>query len=63
MEKLKNYTGTCITLGQLRDFLNKDCEHLHDDTPITLNVIQEDNAVCECTQILADNESVEFYNY
>lgn len=51
--KLENYD--CITLGELRDFMKKISE-LPDNTPVTL---EEDNCCC----ILADDNSVTFYNF
>lgn len=61
--ELSNEDASVITLGQLRAFINNDCAELSDDTPCMLNCIIEDKVVVDCTQVLADEESVEFYNY
>lgn len=60
---LKSKKGSTITLGELRHFINNDCRSLSDDTPIDIcNVISKDfNA--GCATIIADDESVTFYNY
>ena len=52
-----------ITLGKLRQFLNKTCRSLPDSTPITINSVTEDDVVVPCIQVLADKESVELYNF
>lgn len=59
---LKNKEHSSITLGELRQFINKDCRSLSDDTPIDIcNCCVEDFDV-ECTTVIADDESVTFYN-
>lgn len=64
MKELANNDGDVITLGQLREFITKDCIYLPADTPIMLNAIPDNNeAVVPCVQVLADEDSVEFYNF
>lgn len=62
MKELNNNTNV-ITLGQLKQFLNETCKELSDDTPIMLNTTIEDEPIVPCIQVLADEESIEFYNY
>lgn len=53
-----------ITLGELREFLTNTCKELSDDTPIQINAVSiEDKPVTSCIEILADTDSVEFYNF
>ena len=61
MFTLKNDDNSIINLGQLRQFLNKTCRSLPDNTPIKLSIINE-GLIDPCVEILADEESVEFYN-
>ena len=60
MFRLKNDNESIITLGQLRQFLNKTCRSLPNNTPIKLSIIAE-GFVNPCVEILADEESVELY--
>lgn len=53
-----------ILLGDLRAFINEDCKLLDDNVPITINAIIDPNdTITYCKQIIADEASVEFYNY
>ena len=61
MFALKNDDKSIITLGQLRQFLNKTCRSLPDNTPIKLSILAE-GFVDPCVVILADKESVELYS-
>lgn len=61
MFTLNNDDRSIITLGQLRQFLNKTCRSLPDNTPIKLSIIAEE-FVKPCVEILADKESVELYS-
>ena len=63
MYELGNDDCSVITLGQLRQFINETCQNLPDRTPILLNVASEEDPISECVQILADADSVEFYNF
>lgn len=64
MFELANDDASVITLGQLREFINNHIENLPDSTPIMLNAIPDDQkAVVPCVQVLADEESIEFYNF
>lgn len=63
MFTLVNNNESVIKLGQLRRFLNETCRSLPDSTPIILNCIVEEEAVVPCIQVLADEESVELYNF
>ena len=54
---------SAIKLGQLRWFLNETCRSLPDSTPIMLNCIFGEEDVVPCIQVLADEESVELYNF
>lgn len=63
MYTLGNDDCSVVTLGQLRQFLNETCQSLPDETPIMLNAEIQEEAVVPCIQILADEESVEFYNF
>lgn len=63
MYELGNDDCSVITLGQLRQFLNETCQSLSDETPIMLNAEIAEEPVVPCVQILADEESVEFYNF
>lgn len=60
---LVNDDASVIKLGQLRWFLNETCRSLPDSTPITINSVTGDNVVVPCIQVLADEESVELYNF
>ena len=60
---LVNDDASVIKLGQLRQFLNETCRSLPDGTPITINSVTGDNVIVPCIQILADEESVELYNF
>ena len=61
--ELGNNDASIIKLGQLRQFLNETCRSLPDSTPITINSVSGDNVVVPCIQVLADEESVELYNF
>lgn len=61
MFTLNNDDRSIITLGQLRQFLNKTCRSLPDDTPIKLSILAE-GFVDPCIEVLANKESVEFYS-
>lgn len=60
---LANDDASVIKLGQLRRFLNETCRSLPDSTSITINSITGDNVIVPCIQVLADEESVELYNF
>lgn len=61
MFTLNNDDRSIITLGQLRQFLNKTCRSLPDNTPIKLSILAE-GFVDPCVEVLADKESVELYS-
>ena len=61
MFTLNNDDRSIITLGQLRQFLNKTCRSLPNNTPIKLSILAE-GFVDPCVEILADKESVELYS-
>ena len=61
MLTLNNDDRSIITLGQLRQFLNKTCRSLPDNTPIKLSILAE-GFVDPCVEVLADKESVELYS-
>ena len=63
MFSLINDDVSVIKLGQLRQFLNETCRSLPDSTPIMLNCTVGEEAVVPCIQVLADEESVELYNF
>ena len=63
MFELINDNVNVIKLGQLRWFLNETCRSLPDSTPIMLNCTVGEEAVVPCIQVLADEESVELYNF
>lgn len=63
MLELGHDDASVLTLGELRRFLNENCLSLPDNTPIMLNAAIEHEPVVPCIQILADDESVEFYNF
>ena len=63
MFALINDDVSVIKLGQLRQFLNETCRSLPDSTPIMLNCTVGEEAVVPCIQVLADEESVELYNF
>ena len=63
MFKLGNDDASVLHLGQLRWFLNETCRSLPDSTPIMLNCTVGEEAVVHCIQVLADEESVELYNF
>uniref|UniRef100_A0AAU8MJU8 Uncharacterized protein n=1 Tax=Geladintestivirus 5 TaxID=3233137 RepID=A0AAU8MJU8_9CAUD len=63
MFTLGNDDASVLHLGQLRWFLNETCRSLPDNTPIMLNCIIGEDLVVPCIQVLADEESVEFYNF
>lgn len=59
---LKNKEHSSITLGELRQFINQDCRSLSDDTPIEIYDCDIEHFDVECTTVIADDESVTFYN-
>lgn len=63
MYELGNDDGSVITLGQLRQFITETCQNLSDNTPIIINVAIAEEPVVPCIQILADESSIEFYNF
>ena len=60
---LGNDDARVLHLGQLRWFLNETCRSLPNSTPITLSCSIGENSIVPCIQVLADKESVEFYNF
>ena len=63
MFSLMNDDVSVIKLGQLRWFLNETCRSLPNSTPIMLNYTIREEAVVSYIKILADEESVELYNF
>ena len=63
MFTLVNNNESVIKLGQLRRFLNETCRSLPNSTPIMLNYTIREEAVILYIKILADEESVELYNF
>lgn len=63
MFELENDDASVLNLGQLWQFLNETCRSLPDSTPITINSVTGDNVVVPCIRVLADEESVELYNF
>ena len=63
MFELGNDDASVLHLGQLRWFLNETCRSLPDSTPIMLNCTVGEEDVVPCIQVLADEESVELYNF
>ena len=63
MFELINDNVSVIKLGQLRWFLNETCRSLPDSTPIMLNCTVREEHLVPCIQVLADEESVELYNF
>ena len=60
---LKSKKHSSITLGELRQFINQDCRSLSDNTPIDIyNYNHFVNSRTFCTEIIADDESITFYN-
>ena len=62
MFNLGNDDASVLHLGQLRRFLNETCRSLPNNTPIMLNCTVGEEDVVPCIQVLADEESVEFYS-
>ena len=60
---LGNDDASILNLGKLRQFLNETCRSLPNNTPIMLNCSIGENSIVPCIQVLADKESVEFYNF
>ena len=60
---LGNDDANILNLGKLRQFLNETCRSLSDSTPIMLNCTVGEEDVVPCIQVLADEESVELYNF
>lgn len=63
MFTLVNDDESVLNLGQLRRFLNETCRSLPNNTPIMLNCTVGEEAIVPCIQVLADEESVELYNF
>ena len=63
MFTLVNDNESVIKLGQIRRFLNETCRSLPDNTPIMLNCTVGEEDLVPCIQVLADEESVELYNF
>ena len=63
MFALINDDVSVIKLGQLRWFLNETCRSLPNSTPIMLNYTIREEAVVSYIKIVADEESVELYNF
>ena len=63
MFMLGNDDASILNLGKLRQFLNETCQSLPNNTPIMLNCSIGENSIIPCIQVLADKESVEFYNF
>ena len=63
MFTLGNNDASVLNLGQLREFVNETCRSLPNNTPIMLNCISGEEPIVPCIQILADEESVELYNF
>lgn len=59
---LKSKKHSSITLGELRQFINQDCQSLSDDTPIDICNCDIEDLSTLCTTVIADDESVTFYN-
>lgn len=63
---LKSKKNSAISLGKLRHFINEDCRSLSDDIPIDICIsmskgLKDFNG--DCVEIIADDESMTFYNY
>ena len=52
-----------VLLGKLRQFLNETCQSLPNNTPIMISCSIGENSIVPCIQVLADEESVELYNF
>ena len=63
MFTLGNNDASVLNLGQLREFVNETCRSLPNSIPIMLNCISVEESIVPCIQVLADYESVEFYNF
>ncbi len=63
MFTLVNDNESVLNLGQLRRFLNETCRSLPNNTPIMLNCTVGEETITPCIQVLADEESVELYNF
>lgn len=59
---LKSKKHSSITLGELRQFINQDCRSLSDDTPIDIYSCSISDLRNLCTIVIADDESITFYN-
>ena len=59
---LKSKKHSSITLGELRQFINQDCRSLSDDTPIDVCNCDIEDLSTLSTTVIADYESVTFYN-
>lgn len=63
MYELSHPDASVLTLGELKQFIEELSTKLPMQTPIMLNAELKDEPVVPCIQVLADDESVEFYNY
>lgn len=59
---LKSKKHSSITLGELRQFINQDCRSLSDNTPIKICNLNVEELNTSCTTIIADDESITFYD-
>lgn len=59
---LKSKKHKSIILGELRQFINQDCRSLSDNTFIEICNYSVKNLSTLCTIIIADDESITFYN-
>lgn len=59
---LKSKKHSSITLGELRQFINQDCRSLSDNTPIEVCNLNVEELNTSCTIIIADDESITFYD-
>lgn len=59
---LKSKKHSSITLGKLRQFINNDCRSLSDNTLIAICDCNIVNLNTLCTAVIADDESITFYN-
>ena len=59
---LKSKKHSSITLGELRQFINQYCRSLSDNTPIEVCNLNVEELNTSCTTIIADDESITFYD-
>lgn len=60
---LGNDDASILNLGKLRQISLRNRRSLPNDIPIMLNCSIGENSIVLCIQVLADKESVEFYNF